>query len=276
MGQRDKRAVIMKDKIKIGALLSGGGTNLQAIVDACESGRIDGEMVFVGSDKKGVGGLERARRHHIPTFVVDYDAIIRKHRKEPEALVPPPDFDPDDVRRKQGLFGPEADAAEVDAFLSTRAVAEERLLERMRPYSADLLVLCGFMRNLTPYFIDRFVTDPHRPNIMNIHPALLPAFPGMDGYGDTFRYGCKVGGCTVHFIDYGEDSGPIIGQRAFPILEEDDLDTVRKKGLELEWQLYPECIQFFAQRRLHVVHMTHKLGSGRTLQKRTVRIARDA
>ena len=83
---------------------------------------------------------------------------------------------------------------------------------------------------------------------MNIHPALLPAFPGTDGYGDTFRYGCKVGGCTVHFIDYGEDSGPIIGQRAFQIEDDDTIETIRKKGLELEWQLYPECIQKFAEK----------------------------
>jgi phosphoribosylglycinamide formyltransferase-1 len=136
----------------------------------------------------------------------------------------------------------------------------------------DLLVLAGFMRNLTPYFIDRFNTDTDRPRIMNIHPALLPAFAGVDGYGDTFRYGCKVGGCTVHFIDYGEDSGPIIGQKAFPILEGDDLDAIKKKGLELEWQLYPECIQLFAQGRLRVVNMTHTLDNGRIMQRKVVRI----
>lgn len=266
----------MKGKIKIGALISGGGTNLQAIIDACESGRIDGELVFVGSDKRGVGGLERARKHNIARFVVDYDAIIRKYREKPVEVVLPPDFDLDDVRNKQGLFGPGEAAAKVEAFLKTRAVAEGHLLEQMKPYSADVLVLCGFMRNLTPYFIDRFVSDSDQPNIMNIHPALLPAFPGVDGYGDTFRYGAKVGGCTVHFIDYGEDSGPIIGQRAFPILEDDDLDAVRKKGLALEWQLYPECIQLFAQGRLHVVNMTHKLNRGRMVQKKMVQIAQDA
>jgi phosphoribosylglycinamide formyltransferase-1 len=123
----------------------------------------------------------------------------------------------------------------------------------MAPLPFDLLILAGFMRNLTPYFIDRVNTDPARPRIMNIHPALLPAFPGTDGYGDTFRYGCKVGGCTVHFIDYGEDSGPIIGQRAFPILPGDDLEAVRRKGLAEEWQLYPACIQLFAEDRLRVV-----------------------
>jgi phosphoribosylglycinamide formyltransferase-1 len=179
----------------------------------------------------------------------------------------------DEIRRKQGLFGPEADSGKVEDFLTTRAMAEGQLLEEMKPFGVDLLVLAGFMRNLTPYFIDRFTMDQNRPNIMNIHPALLPAFPGIDGYGDTFRYGCKVGGCTVHFIDYGEDSGPIIGQRAFVIAEGDDLASVRRKGLELEWQLYPECIQLFAQGRLQVVTMTHTQGGKSVFQRRVVKIA---
>jgi phosphoribosylglycinamide formyltransferase-1 len=110
----------------------------------------------------------------------------------------------------------------------------------------DLLVLAGFMRVLTPYFIDRINTVSGKHRIMNIHPALLPSFPGTDGYGDTFRYGCKIGGCTVHFIDYGEDTGPIIGQKAFEIEDTDTLDDVKRKGLEKEWGLYPLCIQKFA------------------------------
>ncbi len=108
---------------------------------------------------------------------------------------------------------------------------------------------------------------------MNIHPALLPSFPGVDGYGDTFRYGCKVGGCTVHFIDYGEDTGPIIGQRAFPIEPDDTLDSIRKKGLALEWQLYPHCIQLFAQGRIKVVERSFELGKGRQVRRRIVEIS---
>ncbi len=266
----------MENKIRIGALISGGGTNLQAIIDACEDGRIDGRMAFVGSDIGGVRGLERAAKHHIPTFVVDYGAIIRRYREAPDQVVPPVDFDLNEIRLKQGLFSQKADPGKVEAFLTTRAAAEYRLLEQIQPYKVDLLVLAGFMRNLTPYFIDRFNTDADRPGIMNIHPALLPAFPGVDGYGDTYRYGCKVGGCTVHFIDYGEDSGPIIGQKAFSIVEGDDLDTIKKKGLELEWQLYPECIQLFAQGRLHVVSMTHTLDNGQIMRRRVVRIAQQS
>jgi phosphoribosylglycinamide formyltransferase-1 len=107
---------------------------------------------------------------------------------------------------------------------------------------------------------------------MNIHPALLPAFPGVDGYGDTFRYGCKVGGCTVHFIDYGEDTGPIIGQRAFPITPDDTIDSIRKKGLKLEWELYPECIGMFAEGRLKTVRKTSVLASGKKVRRTIVEI----
>jgi phosphoribosylglycinamide formyltransferase-1 len=263
----------MEKTIKIGALVSGGGTNLQAIIDACDDGRIDGEMVFVGSDKPGVKGLERARARQMATFTVDYGEIIRRYREGSSREKPPADFVLEDIRCKQGLFGPQADNGKVEDFLTTRAIAEGHLLEEMKPFGVDLLVLAGFMRNLTPYFIDRFTLDQNRPNIMNIHPALLPAFPGIDGYGDTFRYGCKVGGCTVHFIDYGEDSGPIIGQRAFAIAEGDDLTSVRRKGLELEWQLYPECIQLFAQGRLQVATMTHTRGGKSVFQRRVVKIA---
>ena len=133
------------------------------------------------------------------------------------------------MRAKARLFPPGTDTRKVDAFLETRAAAEAELLGAMQPCDFDLLILAGFMRNLTPYFIDRINTDADRPRIMNIHPALLPAFPGTDGYGDTYRYGCKLGGCTVHFIDYGEDSGPIIGQRAFEILPGDSLDDIKSK-----------------------------------------------
>jgi phosphoribosylglycinamide formyltransferase-1 len=128
---------------------------------------------------------------------------------------------------------------------------------------------------LTPYFIDRFNPDPDHPRIMNIHPALLPAFPGVDGYGDTYRYGCRVGGCTVHFIDYGEDSGPIIGQKSFPIADDDSLDEIKKRGLEFEWQLYPACIQLFARNRLQVVTMTHTLDNKQTFQRRVVKILKN-
>jgi len=262
----------MKEPIRIGALISGSGTNLQAIIDACESGDIGGRIVFIGSDNPDAAGLEKGRRLKIPTFVVNYSAIIRRLKKTPETVKVPDDFDLDAVLSKQNLFSADTDEKKVKAFFITRAAAEAKLLDRMNPYPFDLLVLAGFMRNLTPYLIDRVNTVWDHPRIMNIHPALLPAFPGIDGYGDTFRYGCKIGGCTVHFVDYGEDSGPIIGQKTYEIFEDDTLASVRAKGLKLEWELYPECVKMFAEGRLKKVRQTYPLKDGKKMHRTVVRI----
>ncbi len=262
----------MTNLIRIGALISGGGTNLQAIIDACRNGGIKGRMVCVGSDNPGADGLAKARRENIPTFVVDYSSIIRETKTDLDKAKLPDDFDYTDMSAKQNFFGDSGEAARIKVFLKSRAIAEAGLLEAMAPYPFDLLVLAGFMRNLTPYFIDRVNTERSRPRIMNIHPALLPAFAGVDGYGDTFRYGCKVGGCTVHFIDYGEDTGPIIGQRAFPIQPDDTLKTIRQKGLKLEWELYPACIQLFAEGRIRLVKMKYELKDGKRLERTVAKI----
>jgi phosphoribosylglycinamide formyltransferase-1 len=260
-------------RLRVGVLISGGGTNLQAILDACESGRLTAEVVFVGSDTPQATGLERARRRGIPTFVVDYRAVTAAFRENPGAAALPADFRLEEIRAKQGLMGNTVDPARVDGFLVSRAMAEAALLAAMREIPYDLIALAGFMRTLTPYFIDRVNSDRASLRLMNIHPALLPAFPGTDGYGDTWRYGCKVAGCTVHFVDYGEDTGPIIGQRAFPIREEDTLETIRRRGLEQEWELYPECIQLFAEGRLRTERMVHELPGGRRFERSVVRIA---
>lgn len=262
----------MANMIRIGALISGGGSNLQAIIDSCDKAEINGELTFIGSDNPEAFGLKRAVKLGIPSFVVDYASIIRTFKKDPSLIRLPQDFDFGEIVAKQSLIKSSDDIEKVKSFISTRVAAEAMLLEEIKPYPFDLLVLAGFMRNLTPYFIDRVNLDRAHPRIMNIHPALLPAFPGVDGYGDTFRYGCKVAGCTVHFIDYGEDSGPIIGQRAFPISSEDTLDSIRKKGLELEWKLYPECIQMFAEGRLKTVKKTFTLPGGKEVQRTVVQI----
>jgi phosphoribosylglycinamide formyltransferase-1 len=258
--------------IRIGALISGTGTNLQAIIDSCESGQINGKIVFVGSDTPNARGLEKGMRLGIPTFVVDYGSIIRNFKKDPATVALPDDFDLNDLISKQNFFGTHSETETVKSFIITRAVAEAKLIDEMRHYPFDLLVLAGYMRNLSPYFIDRINADSDIPRIMNIHPALLPAFPGVDGYGDTFRYGCKIGGCTVHFVDYGEDSGPIIGQKTYKILEEDTLYSIRSKGLKLEWELYAECVNLFAQGRLKTVRMCYQLKDGREMQRTIVRI----
>lgn len=247
----------MADTIRIGVLVSGGGSNLQAILDACQSGQINGNVVFVGSDNPKAYGLDRAKKRHIPTFVVNYKEIIKQAKDGRWQDLVPKDFDLGGILASQEIMNKVSDKEKQARYFSTRAMVEARLLEAMTPYPFDLLVLAGFMRVLTPYFIDRVNRDSSKPRIMNIHPALLPSFPGVDGYGDTFRYGCKVGGCTVHFVDYGEDTGPIVGQKAFAIEPVDTLDTVKEKGLKLEWQLYTECVQAFAEGRLNVVVKTY-------------------
>jgi len=262
----------MKNKIRIGALISGSGTNLKAIIDSCKSGKIDGKVVFVGSDNPNAKGLERSKKQKIPTFIVNYTSIIQNFNKNPKKIKIPDDFDLDDVLLKQSLFPFDFEAKKIKAFMITRAAAEAKLLEEMKDYPFDLLVLAGFMRNLTPYFIDRVNPEPENPKIMNIHPALLPAFPGVDGYGDTFRYGCKVGGCTVHFVDYGEDSGPIIGQKTFQINKDDTLETVKQKGLQLEWKLYPESIQLFAKKCLRIEKMTYIQPNNKITKRAVVKI----
>ena len=264
MGQRN---------IRVGALISGGGTNLQAIIDASKASQINADIVFVGTDNPHAKGLARAAAYGIPTFITDYGAIIAQYDNAPGKTDVPPDFDPETALNKQLLFNETSDPQTVRRFLSSRAAAEADMLAKMKPYPFDLLVLAGFMRTLSPYFIDRINLSPDQPRIMNIHPAILPAFPGVDGYGDTFRYGCKVGGCTVHFIDYGEDSGPIIGQRSFAIEPSDTLDTIKEKGLKQEWALYPECIQLFAEGRLKVVNAPGSSSPGMH-NKRVVRIFR--
>lgn len=236
----------MAKKINIGTLISGGGTNLQAIIDACASNQIDAKILFTGSDNPGVKGLERAKKAGIDTFVVDYSKIIASC-KSGIATDLPDDFNMDEILSKQKIVSESASNGQAHFFIKTRVLAERQLLDHILSYDIDLLVLAGFMRMLTPYFIDRINTEPGQYKIMNIHPALLPSFPGTDGYGDTFRYGCKIGGCTVHYIDYGEDTGPIIGQRAFEIIDSDTLDDIKRKGLEQEWALYPACIQKFAE-----------------------------
>ena len=262
----------MADKIRIGALISGSGTNLQAILDACDDGRLDGGVAFIGTDNPEASGLARGRKRGIPTFVVDYRDIIREYRSEPAKINLPQDFNLEELREKQTLFPASANQKLVTAFLMTRAVAEARLLAAMEAYPFDLLVLAGYMRTLTPYFIDRVNGLSGQSKIMNIHPSLLPAFAGTDGYGDTFRFGCKVAGCTVHYIDYGEDTGPIIGQLSFPIEDDDTLESVRSKGLKLEWMLYPDCINLFAQGRLKTVKATYDIRGGQTVERTVVRV----
>ena len=124
---------------------------------------------------------------------------------------------------------------------------EEALVEKLREHGVTLVILAGFMRILSPYFVHKF---PGR--ILNIHPSLLPSFGGAHAHRDVLAYGVKVSGCTIHFVDEGMDSGPIILQTAVPVLDGDDEDTLAARGLEQEHKLYPRAIELFLKGKLKI------------------------
>lgn len=195
----------MAEKLRIGVLASGGGTNLQSIIDGCASGRIDGQIVTVISNNPAAGALQRASNAGIETQCIDHREFDQRDQ-----------FD-----------------AQVVAALSEKKV--------------DLVVLAGFMRIIGQRFLDAF---PER--IMNIHPALLPAFPGLHVQQKAIDYGARFAGCTVHFVDGGVDTGPIIAQAVVPVLDNDTDDSLSARILIQEHKIYPQAIQWFAQDALRI------------------------
>ena len=169
------------------------------------------------------------------------------------------------ISNKADAYGLErAKQAEIPAYFIdhkdiTREEHEQKIIEILEKNNVDLVVLAGYMRILTPLFVNKY---KHR--LINIHPALLPAFPGTDGYGDTFNYGCKVGGCTVHFVDEGVDTGPIIIQKANPIQEDDTLESFKERGLKIEHQALPEAIKLFCEDKLQIDGRKVKILRGST------------
>lgn len=125
--------------------------------------------------------------------------------------------------------------------------AEEEYVRVLQEHNVELIILAGFMRILKSHFLRSFAG-----RIINIHPALLPSFPGLHGQKQAFDYGVKVSGCTVHFVDEGVDTGPIIIQRAVPVLEEDTADTLAARILVEEHKIYSEAIQLFAEDRIRI------------------------
>ncbi|RJP19775.1 MAG: phosphoribosylglycinamide formyltransferase [Deltaproteobacteria bacterium] len=195
----------MNDPAVIAVLVSGSGSNLQAIIDASERGEIPCRVGIVVSNKADAYGLVRARNHGIPAEVVDHRA-----------------------------FG-------------SREAFDARLVEIIRASGASLVCLAGFMRVVTPVFLRAF---PHR--ILNIHPALLPSFPGTHGPGQAVRYGVRFSGCTVHFLDEGVDTGPVIVQAVVPVHEDDTDDSLAARILKEEHRIYPMAIRLFLEGRLTV------------------------
>ncbi len=124
---------------------------------------------------------------------------------------------------------------------------EQEIIKQLQLHQIDLVVLAGFMRILSPFFVHAFAN-----RIMNIHPSLLPAFPGKNAQEQAIRYGAKISGCTVHFVDEGMDSGPIILQQAVPVLPEDTPESLAARILEQEHQIYPQAIKFYVENKLRI------------------------
>jgi phosphoribosylglycinamide formyltransferase-1 len=189
---------------RIGVLVSGRGSNLQALIDAARRGELGGEVAVVVSNVETAPGLERARGAGIPT-------AFRDHRG-----------------KKREAFDAE-------------------IVEILRAHRVDLVCLAGFMRLLSPVLVRAF---PGR--ILNIHPALLPAFPGLDAQRQAWEHGAKVSGATVHLVDEGLDSGPIVAQEAVPVLPSDTPETLAARILEVEHRLYPRAVRLLLDGRCRV------------------------
>ena len=196
----------MKQKINLGVLASGSGSNLQAIIDNIEKGLLDGVIKVVISNNTDAYALVRAKKHNIPTVIIKHSAF--ENRK---------DFD-------------------------------QKMIDVLKSFSVDLVVMAGFMRLLTPLFLNAF---PMR--IMNIHPAILPAFPGVHSQKRAADYGVRFSGATVHFADEGVDSGPIIIQAIVPAYDDDTEDTLAARILKEEHRIYPQAIQFYAEGKIEVI-----------------------
>jgi phosphoribosylglycinamide formyltransferase-1 len=185
----------------LGVLISGRGSNLQAILDAIRDGKLDARVGVVVSNVADAPGLERARKAGVPTVVLSHK-----------------DF-------------------------RSREEYDEALLERLRAHDVDLVCLAGFMRLLSPVLVRAF-----RGRILNVHPSLLPAFPGLHAQRQALEHGVKVTGATVHLVDEELDHGPILLQRAVPVLDDDDEESLSARILEQEHRIYPEAIALMLER----------------------------
>ena len=191
--------------IRIGVLVSGSGTNLQAVLDAVADRRLDARVEVVLSNVATAGARERAEAAGVETVVLDHKAY--------------------------------ADRRAFDAAV----------VEVLRARGVEVVVLAGFMRLLSEVLLDAF---PMR--VVNVHPSLLPAFPGVHAQKQAFDYGVRITGCTVHFVDAGTDTGPIIAQAAVPVEDGDDEESLRLRILAREHELLPRVLQWLAEGRVTV------------------------
>ena len=190
--------------VNLGVLVSGSGSNLQAIIDNIEAGRLDARIKIVISNVPDVFALERARKRGLSSMVISHKGCRRE------------DFD-------------------------------QQLVDVLKANEVELVILAGYMRIITSVLLRAF---PMR--VMNIHPALLPAFPGTHVWQTEVDYGVKFAGCTVHFVDEGTDNGPIIIQAVVPVYDDDTADTLNARILKQEHKIYSQAIQLYAEGRLEI------------------------
>ena len=191
--------------MNLGILLSGRGSNFEAIANNIDAGRLAAKISIVISNRADAGGIESARRRGLNTRV-----IPSKGRQREEH--------------------------------------DHDVVAALRRASVDLVILAGYMRLLSPWFIQQF-----RQRILNIHPSLLPAFPGLEAQKQAFDYGAQISGCSVHFVDEHLDHGPIIVQRAVPVLPDDDDHTLAARILEQEHKAYTEAIRIVIEGNYQIV-----------------------
>lgn len=243
-------------KARFAVLVSGSGTNLQAFLDRASAGTLAADVAVVASDRPDAYGLVRASNAGIPAHVVDYGIYRSIGMNDPALKDLQVDLEALD-RTQKILKNPDPEKRLLQ--LARLVLAERELSSVLDRYRPDFICLAGFMRLLSPFFLSRYNRENNW-RVLNIHPSLLPAFPGQYGYEDTFAYGGKWGGITVHFADEGEDTGPIIAQAVYPIWPEDDLETIRRRGLGLEYEVYSQCVNWFVAGQV----ATHSGESGRT------------
>jgi phosphoribosylglycinamide formyltransferase 1 len=190
---------------RIGVLLSGRGSNLEALAESAEAGRIPGaEIAVVISNHEGAAGIDRARERKIPALVIPSKGLERE--------------------------------------------AYDRLVvAALRERGVELVCLAGFMRLLSPYFIAAF----HN-RILNIHPSLLPSFPGLEAQRQALEYGVRYAGCTVHFVDENLDAGPIVLQAVAPVLDDDTPETLSARILKEEHRIYSEAVRIVLEGRFRI------------------------
>ncbi len=211
-------------KLKVGVLVSGRGSNLQAIIDNIGNGSLSAEVAVVISDQPDAYALERARKQHIPGVPVSARGFKGK-RDEYDAL----------------------------------------LVKELQKHNVELVILAGFMRIITPTLLTAF---PNR--VMNIHPALLPSFPGLHVQKAALEHGVKFSGCTVHFVDESMDTGPIIIQAVVPILDNDTEDSLSARILKQEHVIYSRAIQLYAEGKLKIEGRRVLMSGGRTSAEETL------